>query len=62
MNATPSLTWGVLGSSRLGMPFMAAATSSAWSALETTMTGVELSASPCAVRIFCPVTESNCLV
>ena len=62
MNATPSLTIGSLGASRLSMPLIAAATSSAWSALATTMTGVELSARPCAVSTFWPVTESNSLV
>ena len=62
MKATPSLVIGLLGCSRFSMPVMAAATSSAWSALATTITGSELSARPWAVSTFWPVTESNSLV
>ena len=41
------------------MPVIASATPPAWSALATTITGVELSARPCAASTFWPVTDSN---
>ena len=62
MNTTPSLTAGV---DVAPIPFtrvIAASTSSDLSALATTITGLDSSASPWLVSTFCPTTESNSLV
>ena len=56
--ATPPWTAGLVGSPSPSTSSIAAATSKACPTSETTMIGVELSASPCSASTSCPTMES----